>query len=84
MPAANVTVKLNGAVIRQFLRGDVGRVPADLMRRAANVRRAAGGGYVAEGFKGARRYRATVRNRGYVTGARKTLTQALDAARSDT
>jgi hypothetical protein len=81
--AANVTVKLNGEVIRQFLRGDVGRVPADLMRRAKNVQRTAGPGYRSEGFKGARRYRATVRAGRFASNPRQSLTQALDAARSD-
>jgi hypothetical protein len=81
--ATTVQVKMIGEVVGMFLRGEVGRVPAELKRRADNVARAAGRGYGADGQPGKHRYRTSVRNTRQVPDPRATLTRALDAGRAE-
>jgi hypothetical protein len=81
--ATNVRVVMHGEVVGMFLRGDVGRLPAELNRRARNVARAAGREFAADGQKGKNRYRTTIRNTVRYPNARAALLPALDAARAE-
>lgn len=77
---ATVKVKLNGEAVAAFLRGDEGRLPADLLRRARNVAGAAGPGHQVSGRRGKHRFRASVA--GLPNEQRGVLLSALDAGRA--
>lgn len=80
--AAQVSrIVANAAGIEAILKGTEGKVRTDLDARAQRIARRAGRGYVAEGWVGRRRYRATVRSTRPVALARSPLVAAMDAGR---
>lgn len=81
--AAGIIVEINKAGVRDLLRSE--EIRADLERRAQAIAAAAGDGFEVEVFRGANRYRVSVRTgteparRAEATD--RSLTRAIDAGR---